>query len=866
MSSHRKKFFNVLKNIFIGERIEGKGGYVNLMKVKSLYYRSFEKQLNFNIEKALVFAGLSFREEMYRKLYTFFKRYFSESGSIFFAHTPVHEKIYEKIYSDDKDVMLFWKTKDLYYVKTERLYRDMELEIEHYQYKFYLTVKDIEHKQSNEKKEIVFEFDKIDDNGVIVCKVLHSKNGKKTKVSDIHKAIKKKYKNITTEVIERAFTTFKKQSEIDYFIHKNAAAFLKEQFNFWIKGYLMDDETVFDVERLAQLKALKEIAFLIINVVAQFEDELVKIWNKPKFVRNSNYVITLDRIANKNTALIDIILKHPNLKTQVAEWQALGMVEDTFKPDLITAKNNELFENAYLNLAYQYLPLDTKYFKDLELQILALFENLDEALDGWLIHSENYQALNTIKEKFRTKIRCIHIDPPYNTNTSGFLYNNGYKHSSWLTMMENRIHQSYSLLSDEGSFLCHIDENEYEHLQLLCNTFNVPNAGTIVWDKKNPMLGRKGIATQHEYLIWRSNKDSSVYIKNNAAVEIINKSIEIINKYEGVNEKSRKAFAQWVGSQENFTGGDKAYKLLEDDGRVFRSVAMGAPEKRTNPKYFIPLMHPITKKECPVPPNGWSRTPENLQKMIQNGDILFGKDEKNQPQKKVYLTLNSKKQISSIIQDAKKGKGDIDRLNLNFPYCHPVSLYNTLIGAVTLDKKGIVLDYFAGSGTTGHSVLNLNKTDDGNRKFILIELGEHFETTVIPRIKKVAFSQSWKDGKAIKADSIGGFFKYYQLEQYEEALRKVQYEDKPPLASHSLFHQYLFLKDRKLSKAISAEEDKIKTDLTKLYPDIDIAETLSNLRGKAIKQIKEDSVVFEDDTIVNTAELDYKLIKPLIWW
>jgi len=432
--------------------------------------------------------------------------------------------------------------------------------------------------------------------------------------------------------------------------------------------------------------------------------------------------------------------------------------------------------------------------------------------------------------------------------------------------MENRITHSYRLLSIDGSFLCHIDENEYENLHLLCNSSAIPNAGTIVWDKKNPMLGRKGIATQHEYVIWRSNINNSIHIKNDRVVEIINKSKEIIKTHGGVNELSKKEFASWISNQKDFTGGDKAYKLLEDDGSVFRSVAMGAPEKRENPKYFIPLIHPITKKECPVPPNGWSRTPENLLRMIENKDILFGRDEKTQPQKKVYLTLNSKKQISSIIQNAKKGKGDIDRLKLNFPYCHPVSLYNTLIGAATLDGKGVILDYFAGSGTTEHAVLNLNKKDNGSRKFILIELGEHYHTTILPRIKKVLFSNNWKDGNPIDADGIGGFFKYYQLEQYEEALQKVQYEDKPPLASHSLFHQYIFLKDSKLSEALSVEEDKIKTDLSKLYPGIDIAETLSNLTGKAIKQIKEDSVIFEDDTIVNTAELDYKLIKPLIWW
>lgn len=866
MSSHKKKFFNVLKDIFIGERIEGKGGYVNLMKVKSLYYRSFEKELNLKIDEVLVNVGYSFREEMYRKLYTFFKRYFSESGSIFFSHTPVHEKVYEKIYSDDKDVMLFWKTKDLYYVKTERLYRDLELEIDNYRYKFYLTVKDIEHKQSNEKKEIIFEFEKIDDNGVIVCKVLYATNGRKTKVADIHKAVKKKYKSISTEVIERAFITFKKQSEIDYFIHKNAGAFLKEQFNFWIKGYLMDDETVFDVERLAQLKALKEIAFLIINVVAQFEDELVKIWNKPKFVRNSNYVITLDRIAAKNTTLIETILKHANIEKQIEEWQALGMIDKDFTVDLITAQNNELFENGYLNSAYQYLPLDTKYFKDLELEILALFENLDDALDGWLIHSENYQALNTIERKYQGKIKCVHIDPPYNTNTSGFLYNNGYKHSSWLTMMENRIRLTNSLLAVDGSFLCHIDENEYEHLHLLCNNLNIPNAGTAVWDKRNPMNAGSGIATQHEYIIWRTKNKKPIYLRNDSVIEILEKANELVRAYKDDWIKIQKEFSSWIKQNDNLTGGEKAYNSIDESGKIFQSVSLRAPEPRTDPKFHIPLIHPVTKKKCPTPPNGFSRTPETLKLMVENGEIIFGKDETIQPRQKVFLKITTQRQISSVIQEAKKGKADIDRLNLNFPYCHPVSLYDTLIGAVTLDKKGIVLDYFAGSATTGHSVLNLNKFDKGNRKFILVELGEHFHTTMVPRMKKIMASNNWKDGKPVDANGSSAFFKYYQLEQYEEALQKVEYEDKPPLASHSLFHQYIFLKDRKLSEVLSVEEDKIKTDLTKLYPDIDVAETLSNLTGKAIKQIKEDSVIFEDDTLINTAELHYKLIKPLIWW
>ena len=110
--------------------------------------------------------------------------------------------------------------------------------------------------------------------------------------------------------VERVLGIYKRQSEVDYFINKDAKGFLKEQFSIWIKGYLLDDETLFETARLNQLKALQKIAFNIIDLVGQFEDELVKVWNKPKFAHSSNYVITLDKIAEKDFALLEKILKH----------------------------------------------------------------------------------------------------------------------------------------------------------------------------------------------------------------------------------------------------------------------------------------------------------------------------------------------------------------------------------------------------------------------------------------------------------------------------------------------------------------------------------------------------------------------------
>src|SRR5690606_32615586 len=125
----------------------------------------------------------------------------------------------------------------------------------------------------------------------------------------------------------------------------------------------------------------------------------------------SNYIITLDKVSSKEPGLLTHLLyEHPGIKQQIKEWQELGMVDKKFKPEMVFEKDlvgDPLFPQ------YQYLPLDTKYFKDFELTILSLFDDLDSSLDGWLIHSENYQALTTLLPKFRERISAVYIDPPY---------------------------------------------------------------------------------------------------------------------------------------------------------------------------------------------------------------------------------------------------------------------------------------------------------------------------------------------------------------------------------------------------------------------------------------------------------------------
>jgi adenine specific DNA methylase Mod len=180
------------------------------------------------------------------------------------------------------------------------------------------------------------------------------------------------------------------------------------------------------------------------------------------------------------------------------------------------------------------------------------------------------------------------------------------------------------------------------------------------------------------------------------------------------------------------------------------------------------------------------------------------------------------------------------------------------------------MDFFLGSGTTCAVAHKLK------RKWIGVEVGEHFYSVVLPRMKKVLFYD--KSGISKEKDvkekynenNAGGFFKYYELEQYEDVLRKARYEDSSLFSApdQSPYQQYVFLKDKKLLDAleIDYENDKVKVDLSKLYEGIDVPETLSNLLGKFIKRITPEEVEFQDGEKINLKDLDYKLIKPLIWW
>jgi len=854
-----EKFFNALEDIFVGAKVEGESGYINLMRIKSNYYqKKIFPQLQKDIDQALE-PFPEFREELFDKLYNFFYRYFSESGSIYFRYTPFHQNVYEKVYTDDRDVILFWKTHMLYYVKTDRLFNNLDVEVDGL--KFFFDVSTLQHKKANEKRQTIYELKEVRKDKTIVFNVVYSERGRITKSNDIIKALNKEDITVTEEILDKAFKVFEKQSEVDYFINKNAKEFLKEQFNLWLYQYVFSGESEWTDKRIKQLQVLKDIAYKIIDFISQFEDELVKIWNKPKFVLNSNYVITLDRIADKEIELIEELLKHKNFEKQQEEWKELGIIDEKFE-------KNQIFENRLdgkqLKKEYQHLPIDTKYFKDIELDILSLFDELDKSLDGWLIKSENYQALNTILPKFKEKVQTIYIDPPYNTGSDEFIYKDNFQHSSWLTMMENRLNLAREFITNKGVIFISIGDTiksdvhitSVSRLIALANQIFGEDNYIATFVRKSGVAPRqdiKHIANAHDYIVSYSKK------------------IDLLN----LNQKPA-TFKGFVYEDEyvNTRGKYRLNKL--DRGSKHYSESLDYPIVAPDGTEIFPGGNPNDKRWI------WTWSKDKVKWGIERGYIVFKKDKYGSWKvyyKEYELVDNEEKPIKrtnpydTFIMEAYNEIGSQELKSLFeervFEYPKPTNLILHLlkIGSFT---DSLIFDFFAGSGTTAHAVMKLNKEDGGKRKFLAVEMADYFETILIPRIKKTAYSFNWKAGKPQDNNGIGIFFKYYELEQYEDTLRNVKYDDYDLFNSpyQDPYNQYVFMRDLKMLETleIDYENNKVNVDLSKLYKNIDIPETLSNLTGKWIKRITPDYIEFEDGEKIDIKNLDYKLIKPLIWW
>jgi adenine-specific DNA-methyltransferase len=376
------------------------------------------------------------------------------------------------------------------------------------------------------------------------------------------------------------------------------------------------------------------------------------------------------------------------------------------------------------------------------------------------IEGDNLEVLKLLRENYLGKVKMIYIDPPYNTGND-FVYNddfaqgkaefeaqsglfdeegrrmadpmvqntesNGRFHTDWLNMIYPRLKVAKDLLADDGAILIHIDEHEVSTLEVICKeVYGAHNyLGTIIWDKRNPKGSVAGVAYQHESILVYC-KDITTFSSKNTFLkekENANTMISVVNalvkKYKGVTNEVREEYKLWIKKNAaNLSGGELAYSLIDDSGAIYQPVSMAAPDKPET-RSHRPLIHPVTGKPCPVPAKGWRFTDARMDEILSQNRVEFGKDETTQPRQKYFLHENMKEAVSSLIYFG----GSDDAMGLPFDNPKPVYIAKRLISSVSSDSD-IVLDFFSGSATTAHAVMQLNAEDGGNRKFIMVQLPE----------------------------------------------------------------------------------------------------------------------------------------------
>jgi len=646
-------------------------------------------------------------------------------------------------------------------------------------------------------------------------------------------------------LLSKYINQYTARNTMDYFIHKNLGAFLKRELDFYIKNEVMHLDDIENAEAprvedyLTKLRVLRQIATKLIDFMAQLEDFQKKLWLKKKFIVETNYCITLDRVPEE---LYPQIIAND---AQRQEWVKLFAI-DEIEGDVLSPAYSEPLTVKFLK-ANDKLVLDTRFFDEsFKAKLLSSIEDFDEQCDGLLIHSENFQALNLLLDRYRESIGCIYIDPPYNTGDDGFIYKDSYKKSSWMSFLFDRISRSKKLMQIGHSFYSSIDNNEIASLKLILdNVFDDSNfVETFIWTRTYtpPALSYKSRRVA-EYIHCYENQISS-------------------NQYYGSLLDNGDAPLINTGNPQNeltFPVGVVSFNI--PDGTYTAS-----PDKK------VELITPVVVSNGKNASSIVLRGSFKWQQSFLNNEIAIGtrfliKSEKfsirfqrlntaafKQPNNKIVLELDKKSGVDTN-ETAKKELEDFGLTAFSYP--KPVSLISKLL-TFNSSNTDVSLDFFAGSGTTGHAVINLNREDDGNRKYILIEMGDYFDTVLKPRISKVVYSKDWKDGKPQnRYTGVSHCYKYLRLESYEDTLNNLVLTSEPErdkalavsssLQEDYMLHYMLEVESRGSLLNIDAFSDptayllKVKKPGSDEYTDrtVDLIETFNYLIGLRLVHLAE---------------------------
>lgn len=741
--------------------------------------------------------------EIYSHLSIFFGRYYD--GGDFISQRRYKKDVYAIPY-EGEEVKLYWANADQYYIKTGEYFRNYRFAIGNDKFCEF-TLREASTEQNNnvaqnnmERRFALYEETPVEVIGdtlhIYFTYELYPKATKQKALVEkafnvVKDAIPAEFMSVlvlrptendrTRTLLQKHLNDYVARNTFDYFIHKDLGGFLSRELDFYIKNEILviDDINARTpdefLKHLTVIKAIKMVGMKLITFLASLENYQKRLWLKKKFVVESNYCITLDRVPNSLYAEI------ATNDAQREEWVRLFAI-DEIKAEAADGLFGEGKAGYSVPLTVEFLKenpflvLDTKFFtSEFKNSLLASIDNIDEQCDGLLINSENFQALELLQEKYRGCVKCVYIDPPYNTGDDDFAYKDCLKESSWLTFMENRLQSSRAFYQKGGTFAASIDINEIDHLtELLDKELGRINRKANITVRRASLTGAKvinpGPVNIGENVILYNNNISK-WLPQNAyrtkgydnryGTMIVNPQddyskwrfstvLEEFAKYKGIQKSKLKKTLGDAYEEELLhyviknAEGVVRFAALDENSIGSKAVEI-KKESQKNPTCIYHL----------------ERIGANDYYVINGNTILFYKDRL----KWMGDGFVPVEQISDIWDDVlpndlhneggvqlKKGK-------------KPEKLVNRIFESTTIEGDTI-LDYFAGSATSGAVALK------AKRKFINIEANEYFDDIPLKRLKNTLHGDTsgvtnlyqWKGG---------GFFKYMRLEQYEDTLNNL---------------------------------------------------------------------------------------------
>lgn len=574
----------------------------------------------------------------------------------------------------------------------------------------------------------------------------------------------------------------------DFFIHKDLGSFLKRELDFYIKNEIMHIDDIGDFASrnpfenfLIQTRVLRKIAHCLIDFLAQLENFQKNLWLKKKFVIGTQYCITLDRIPGKYYVEI------AKNKEQIQEWVTLLAI------DKLDGFSNPL-DVEFLN-SNPSLPVDTAFFSSAFKD--AIVSELDlSTLNGTLICGENSQALRLLQKKYDSSLSIVYLDPPYNTDASSIIYKNGYKSSSWLCMMKERFETAKELLAPNGIICVAIDDAQFPELRrMMLDIFPYDLGVAVVRSNPAGRLSKNRLSSSHEYALFFAKGSE-------AKPASLPPTKEQEDVYPCKDKKGRFAWTNFIrnGSNRFRIDRPKMYFPIIVKEETLRIPDMKwSSEKGSFGGYTVQeklqlgevFVYPDKEENGKMVELHWHRGWEAVKNHLDEYCVRY-KDGKPQIYFKKRMGSNppstwwGKPAYASALHGSSSLKKIFGESNFDFPKAP--GLVEDCLRTASEDKEATILDYFAGSGTTPDVVINLNRCDGGNRKYIAVEMGRHFTEIMLPRMKKAIYSAQWKNGlpvwdkQGIARNDGGHIFKYSYLESYEDTLNNLITDTRAPQA------------------------------------------------------------------------------------